>query len=418
MLASGSPLSWANVVRAEPGMMRAGLSQILLYIFLIRIHSMKAKSIAGNFPIEIKTALIQTRLGGLKPTLALVFISVKQDRDAVCKILDDEGISIYGTTTNGEFTGEGISKESIAILLLDIDPAYFNILFSEYPLKNYRETTRTIARKAQEKFAHPSFLIAGSNMETDAEELLHGFEDVLGEQVNVYGGMAGDDYQFSEQFVFTNHRSSNQGIVVLALDEDKLIIMGKATCGWKPMGTEKTVTKSEGNRVYTIDHVSVLDMTKKYSGLENLTQDNASIGIEIATSFPLQLQRAYGAPVMRPGHIVNWEDGSFICSGSVPQGAKVKFSLPPDFDVIEKVIQECEDLKATQMPEADALVIFSCAGRLISLGPLMGEEIEGVRKVWDVPMAGMFSNAELARATNGNLEMHNLTTCCIALKER
>ena len=70
------------------------------------------------------------------------------------------------------------------------------------------------------------------------------------------------------------------------------------------------------------------------------------------------------------------------------------------------------------MPEADALVVFSCAGRLVSLGPLMSEEIEGVRNVWDVPMAGMFSNAELARATDGNLEMHNLTTCCVLLKER
>ena len=42
----------------------------------------------------------------------------------------------------------------------------------------------------------------------------------------------------------------------------------------------------------------------------------------------------------------------------------------------------------------------------------------GVRKVWDVPMAGMFSNAELGRATGGNLEMHNLTTCRVVLKEK
>ena len=33
-------------------------------------------------------------------------------------------------------------------------------------------------------------------------------------------------------------------------------------------------------------------------------------------------------------------------------------------------------------------------------------------------MVGMFSNAELGRATGGNLEMHNLTTCVVALKER
>ena len=70
------------------------------------------------------------------------------------------------------------------------------------------------------------------------------------------------------------------------------------------------------------------------------------------------------------------------------------------------------------MPEADALVIFSCAGRILSLGPMMNQEIEGVKKVWNVPMVGMFSNAELARATGGKLEMHNLTTCAVALKEK
>ena len=41
-----------------------------------------------------------------------------------------------------------------------------------------------------------------------------------------------------------------------------------------------------------------------------------------------------------------------------------------------------------------------------------------MKKVWNVPMVGMFSNAELARATGGSLEMHNLTTCVVALKEK
>jgi len=379
---------------------------------------MNAKSIKGKSSEEIKEALLESITDGFSPTLAIVFISICQNRNAICRILDKEGIAIYGATTNGEFTENGIEKESVAILLLDINPDYFTVLFEEYPEKNYRAVTQNLAHIALKKFSNPAFLVAGSNMETDAEELIHGFEDVMGKKVNIFGGMAGDDYLFTEQFVFTSGKDSNEGIVALVLDEDKIIIKGKATCGWKPMGTEKTVTKSEGNRVYEIDGVSPLEMTKKYSGLENLTKENKMIGVEIATSFPLQLQRDKGDPVMRPGLIVNWEDGSFICSGSVPQGSKVKFSLPPDFEVIDKVIEGCKELKETEIPEVDALIIYSCAGRLASLGPMMDEEIEGVRKVWDVPMAGMFSNAELARATNGNLELHNLTTCWIALKEK
>lgn len=61
------------------------------------------------------------------------------------------------------------------------------------------------------------------------------------------------------------------------------------------------------------------------------------------------------------------------------QGAKVRFSLPPDFDVMEKVIKAAEEMKATEMPEADALIIFSCAGRTMALGPLMQMEIEGIK---------------------------------------
>lgn len=121
---------------------------------------------------------------------------------------------------------------------------------------------------------------------------------------------------------------------------------------------------------------------------------------------------------MRPGLMVDWNDRSYYTSGTVPQGSKVKFSLPPDWDVMDKVVKGVENLKETEMPEADAVVVFSCAGRILSLGPLMTKELEGIKKVWNVPMAGMFSNAELGRATGGNLEMHNLTTCVVALKEK
>lgn len=379
---------------------------------------MKAKSIKGNSLEEIKSALKQSMADDFKPTLAIIFISIKQDRNAVCKMFDDAGIAIFGATSNGGFINEEIDQSSSAILLLDMNIDYFQILFEEYPNKNYREVAAGIAKKSLNRFPNPAFIMAGSHLETDAEQFLFGFEDIIGKQVNIYGGMAGDDFSFTNQFVFTNNIESKRGMVVLAIDEDKIKIKGRATCGWKAVGTERIVTKSEGNHVFTVDDIPVLDLTAKYGGLENLSSDNGSFSIEVAAQFPLQLQRAVGDPVMRPGLLVDWTDRSFYCSGTVPQGSKVRFSLPPDFDVIEKVIKGCEDLKATEIQEADALIIFSCAGRFITLGPLIGEEIEGMRKVWDAPMAGMFSNAELGRATGGNLEMHNLTTCCVALKEK
>lgn len=377
---------------------------------------MQAKSIKGVSIEEIQSAVQQSMSDGFKPTLAIALLSIKQDRNAIFKILDDAGITIFGATTNGGFIDDEVEMGSAAIMLLDIKRDYFTILFEEYPNKNYREVATGMATKTLERFAHPAFLIAGSNMETDAEQLLFGFEDVIGKTVNIHGCMAGDDFSFKEQFVFTNNKETSRGVVMLAFDEDKIKLRGRAICGWKAVGTVKTVTKSEGNHVYTVDDIPVLDLTAKYGGLT--IKDDGGFSIEVAAQFPLQLQRETGDPVMRPGLMIDWNDHSFYCSGAVPQGSKVRFSLPPDFDVIEKVIEGCEDLKATEIPDAEALIIFSCAGRFVSLGPLINEEIKGMSKVWDVPMVGMFSNAELARATGGNLEMHNLTACCVAIKEK
>lgn len=379
---------------------------------------MKVKSIKGKSAEEIQSALTECMSDGFKPTLAVVFLSVSQNRTAIRNILDEKGISIFGATTSGEFIDEETEKGSVVMLLLDMKKEHFQIYLDEFFENNYRETASGIAEKAKAKFPKPAFLISGSHLETDAEQLLFGIEDVVGKDVNVFGGMASDDYTFTEQFVFTNEKESNRGIVSLVIDEDKILIKGKATCGWKAIGTEKTVTKSIGNHVFTIEDIPVLDLTVKYGGIENVSPDNQGLMLEIAANLPLQLQRPTGDPVMRPGLVIDWSDRSFYCSGSVPQGSKIRFSIPPDFDVMEKVIKGVKELKATEMPEADALVVFSCAGRILVFGPMMNMEIERIKKIWNVPMAGMFSNAELARATGGNLEMHNLTTCCVALKEK
>ena len=107
---------------------------------------------------------------------------------------------------------------------------------------------------------------------------------------------------------------TQQRLCCLRLTKLRWIIKGIATCGWKAVGTVRTVTKSEGNHVYTVDDVPVLDLTAKYGGLENVTPDNKDFLMELAANFPLQLQREKGDPVMRPGLMVDWTDRSFYAA--------------------------------------------------------------------------------------------------------
>src|SRR4051812_30628091 len=92
---------------------------------------MKARSIKGKSTGEIQAALRESMSDNFKPTLGIVFLSIKQDRDAVCELLTKEKIAIFGATTSGEFINGEIESGSIVIMLLDINPEYFKMVFME-----------------------------------------------------------------------------------------------------------------------------------------------------------------------------------------------------------------------------------------------------------------------------------------------
>jgi hypothetical protein len=375
---------------------------------------MKAKSIKGKSPAEIETELLQTIDEEFTPTLALVFMSIKQDRDAIINMLDNAGMAVYGTTTNGEFVDESYEQGTIAVMLLDINPDYFFIQYADLNGKDVRRITTDLAKEALVKFTNPAFLLTASNLQTDVEEMIRGITDVV-PQANITGGMAGDDHTFTDQYVFTKNKCGNWAALTLVFNQDKILMKGRASHGWKPLGTDKTVTKSEGNRIFTIDGVPTLDLCLRYSGL---SIDAPNLTMELVMNCPFQLQRDNGDPLMRPAYHIFWEDHSMLTSGKVPEGSNVRFSLPPDFDVIEKVVEENKRFRETEMPDAEALIVYNCGGRMMCFGPLISEELKGMKQAWNVPMAGMFSNAEIGRTKKGEVEMHNLTTCWVALKEK
>lgn len=88
----------------------------------------------------------------------------------------------------------------------------------------------------------------------------------------------------------------------------------------------------------------------------------------------------------------------------------------PDFEVVDEVAASLGKLKSA-IPDPDALLVYSCSARIDVLGPIINEEITAIYKLWNKPMAGFFCNGELARANNGDLEIHNLTAACVVLKE-
>lgn len=380
---------------------------------------MKAITIKGKSSLDIQSALEQSMADGFNPTLAVVFISLKQDREAICSLLNNHRIQIFGTTTSGEFINSEISEGGIAIMLLDLDPAFFRLVFLETNAGSAYEVSKQLGETGRSSFDQAAFIVASGWLHTDGEQIIRGIEEGYPKEPAIFGGMAGDDLALSGPVVFTYGKSSITGLVALIFDADKVEVTGIATCGWKPIGITKTVTKSEGNVVYTIDDQPAFDLVIKYLGL-NTDEMNAinNTVVNLGAYYPLQLERDNAPPVMRTAMLGNKEDRSLICAGNVPQGAKVRFSLPPDFDVIDTVVEECTGLKTDTQGNADAVIMFSCISRYLSFGVMTSEEIERVMQVWNAPFIGYFSYGEFGKSKRGKHEFHNNTCCVVVLKEK
>lgn len=392
---------------------------------------MKAKSIKGNSPQEIEKALQESladaRLPdgqGFKPTLAIVFISIKQDRKAVCEILHKEGIDIIGATSSGEFINGHESEGEIVIMLLDINRNNYSILFEDIGERSLEDATSNMVSDAFKKYEKPAFILITTLIKTDGrfldgEGMVKFIEKLAGPDITMFGGMAGDDLSFSGTWVFTNDKSTDYGMAALVLNEAKIELHGLAFSGWKPMGVSRTVTKSEGNLIYSIDNRPALEMYLHLLGQEiTSSDDQIDFFGKIGVHYPFQIERENRVPKMCNPIGFDKEKQALICESDVPQDSSLRFSTPPDFDIIETVIDKANKLKTEQSAEADALLIFSCAGRLSALGPMAKQENEGLQKVWDTPMAGFYTYGEYGKGSNGKHEFHSTTCSWVALKEK
>ena len=377
---------------------------------------MKAKSIKGKTAEEIKRALEKNMVDGFQPTLSVVFMANENERIGVTELLSQKGIQIFGASTGDNFTDGEIESHTIVLLLLDIEPAYFQLAIKGADEGTIKEIAEQIGRSALTKFKKPAFLVVSGGLAVDGDEIIAGIESACGKGTTIFGGLAADFLRMQRTYVFNNDKLCDYGLLALILDEEKISLSGMAVGGWKPMGMDRTITKSNGNVVYSIDNEPALDFVSRYAGLKDLDTNNA-LNFLISSNFQLQLKREDKHPVMRTPMQANAEDRSIVFAGSLPEGSKVKLCLLPGFEVIEAALKEFNNYKKEQ-PDPDALILFSCAGRQLTLGPYVSEEIDGIKNIWNVPLAGFFCYGEIGRVVSGQHEFHNMTCSLATLKEK
>jgi diguanylate cyclase (GGDEF)-like protein/PAS domain S-box-containing protein len=246
-------------------------------------------------------------------------------------------------------------------------------------------------------------LLFSDGTSTNAEELLHGINDVNSD-VMIAGGMAGDNGTFTQTYVSLGDKLIPRGVVGVSINSDVLEVRNHYSFNWQPVGKILEITHSIANRVYIIDDKPAVEVYAHYLG-KDIGDELPKTGIE----FPLILWQE-SMPIAR-AVIAKHPDGSLSFAGNVPIHSKVQFGFGNTASILDGSVSEVSHFEEFN---AETFFVYSCMARR----RFMPYQIEIENLVYEAmaPTAGFYTYGEFFHASKEN-RLLNETQTLIALSE-
>jgi hypothetical protein len=377
---------------------------------------MKVESFYSQDPSVLEGKMIDFFKGGFRPTLGFVFCSPVQDFKEIGQIFNRFGVDLLGCTTAGEIMNDELYDASISVMLMEMKRENFKTIM----VKNTEgvvETARRVRDFAENAFEHPAIITCSGGVLNDGELIVEGLTQYSNKEIPIFGGLAGDDLNIVNTYAFNHETSTKNGIGAIVFNADNVEIKGLATSGWRALGTYHTVTKAEGNVIHSINDVPALDFFIRFFGEHENADVKGKAISTISAQYPFQIKRSDDYSVLRSPIYGDELKRTLTLVGSIKQGDQFRFSISPGLEVIETTVGEFSSF-SQEVPEADALLLFSCKGRHAALGPFIEDEIKGIYDHWQKPMVGFLSYGEIGNVRNGACEFHNETCSLVIIKEK
>ncbi|HWP95770.1 MAG TPA: FIST N-terminal domain-containing protein [Syntrophomonadaceae bacterium] len=308
---------------------------------------------------------------------------------------------VIGTTTNGEIMNGLVSGLKTVLSFSVFHHSEIKVVFAEKKDRDDYELGHSIATSVNSDRARILILFS-TGLTVNASQLLEGIQS-LNPDLPVAGGNAGDNYTNTHGFVCCNEDITDCGVVGVIIEGDYLTVSCHHYLGWQPIGKEMTITRAEGSRVYTIDHIPAYQVYCHY-----LEIDSTSDIID-AAEFPLTICKTNLNIARAP--FLRYDDDSISFFGDIAEGEKVQFS----FGHVEMILEQIDTLlkKIKQQP-VESIFVYSCASRRAFLQESTQIETLPLQKI--APSTGFFTSGEFFHVDNCNYFL-NTTMTTLALSE-
>jgi len=386
--------------------------------------------------VEEAVSSVKTQLGGKSPDFAVLFSTAGYDSDKVLRevrrLLPD--VQIYGGTSclavqtkDGFHAGEKGSLALLAVASENIAFGVGGVSIGDFP--SAREAGKAAiqaAIAATGKKDSPKLVLITGSVGRE-EELLAGIEDVIGKNVPVLGGSAGDNTITGDWKQFANENVYSNGISLTAIYTDLKIGWAYET-GYLRSENRGTITKVKGRIIYEIDNLPAAEVYNDWTGGTVVAEGLETGGsiLSDASYYPLaKIIKNAGKEYTLSIHplAINATDHSLEVFANIEEGEEVML-MHGDWELLlnRALTTPTKALESESLSKEDVSfgIYTYCAGSMLAIPEDERPKMPVLVKtaIGDAPFIGTFTFGEqgLIRGV-GNLH-GNLVNSMIVFTEK
>jgi hypothetical protein len=364
-----------------------------------------------------------------KPDFVLMFASIGYDQPSLVRAVREAtgGAPLSGCSAEGTINGDDADESNFSVVVTAISSDELQWHHGIVP--GLEDDPRAVGKQvAQDLLPNLSADAIGLFVFPDGltdylEPFFAGLEENLPSDrfLPLWGGGAGNNVSVEEPtYQYCDDEVISGGV-------SYALLSGKAQAGWVishglvPIGSARTVTRSQGNVIYEIDGKPAIEVLKEYLPEGALAEDRDwmryAVSLALTTKAPNYMKdEEY---VVRGVPAVRMADGSIIVQTEVPEGTSVWFSSRDKEKITSRFDRMARQITEQLGDDKPKLVFqFECFTRGKSLFREQ-EKVQLLKRLRqsvgpDVPWAGFYTIGEIGPVEEHNLR-HLYTSVVLAL---
>lgn len=348
----------------------------------------------------------------LSPSLVLVFAAPAffAPGGGAAQLADTfQQAKVIGCSTAGEIDTCGVQDNCAVITAVRFEKS--RLVAGSTDLVDMADS-RDAGKRLANELVGPDLravLVFGQGLNINGSALVDGMTEVLGTDLPITGGLAGDNGAFARTWTLGKNGVSDRALVAIGLSGEDLHVGHGSFGGWEPFGPARRVTRCENNVLFELDGAPALDVYKRYLG--DYAKDLPASGLLFPFAMMGDDQNTAG--LIRTILGVDDAQGSLTLAGEIVQGGYLKLmhastdALVDGAEVAAKAIATVAKLSGPSLA-----ILVSCVGRKLVMGDRVDEEVEAVADVLgkDVVPTGFYSYGEISPfAPGASCKLHNQT---------